>query len=142
MSFHSAGVKEGHGMGAQGSIFAAEKRSIGPFAQSHAVKYLFVIGFTLHTKYQSRIHCDFDWQTMVNFEMEVLSVRNCMITSTNVLFLSSKIYLSKFLTTRVVHYSELRIGLGDMAKIIIKIIFVSVNIDNYLDKYPIFVFQV
>lgn len=57
MGFHSAGVKEGHGMGAQGSIFAAEKGSIGPFAQSHAVKRLFVIGLTLHTKYQSKSHC-------------------------------------------------------------------------------------
>ncbi len=62
MSFHSAGVKEGHGMGAQGSIFAAEKGSMGPFAQRHAVKCVFVIGLTLHSKYQSKSHYAFDWQ--------------------------------------------------------------------------------
>jgi len=71
-------MKEGHG--AHGSIFAAERGSIGPFAHSHAVKCLFVIGLTLH---------------MVNFDNEVLSVMHCMITLTHAHNLS-KFKLQKY----------------------------------------------
>lgn len=68
MGFCSAGVKEGHGMGAQESIFAAEKGSIGPFARSHAEKCLYVTGLILYSKYQSKSHCSF---ILVHFTFEI-----------------------------------------------------------------------
>lgn len=44
---------------------------------------------------------------MVNFENEVLSVKHGMITLTHDLFISSEIYLSKCLSTNIVHNSKL-----------------------------------